>query len=340
MWRKLFGRKAGNVHALADACFDAEVVILAHSPNASVTYLLEPHLLALGRSAKTILTSSRPPSRIPVSACDTVVIARYLPIEWLAVLRRFRAEGGQVIYFMDDDLMDTAVLKDLPSSYSRKIKASATRRRRQIEDIASEFWVASAYLAEKYAEWRPKILTPRPAPNNASETPPTLLCYHGTASHQAELHWLVPLIESLQSRNETIQFEVFGDHTINRMFRGIPRVSIVHPMSWPNYLAYSQLSTRDIALAPLLPQPFNAGRGPTKFFDFTRLGAVGLYSDAPPYQGFIRDGIDGFLLANDPEVWIGRILALAADPGLRASLLTAARERVNSLAVAKEAVKK
>ena len=77
-----------------------------------------------------------------------------------------------------------------------------------------------------------------------------------------------------------------------------------------------------------MPGAFNAARGPTKFYDYARMGAAGLYSDVAPYRGFVRDGVDGLLLDNDPERWAEAILALALDAEKRAGLAAAARQRL------------
>lgn len=34
-------------------------------------------------------------------------------------------------------------------------------------------------------------------------------------------------------------FEIFGEHEIYKLYRDLPRVSVLHPMSWQNYLAYT-----------------------------------------------------------------------------------------------------
>jgi hypothetical protein len=247
-------------------------------------------------------------------------------------LRRFHANGGKLIYFMDDDLMDPAALVGLPPAYAKKIRKLTINQRSTLESLCSEFWVSSSYLAEKYREWSPKLLAPRPAMANLLQVSGTAVCYHGTASHQAELNWLAPIITAVQAAKPDTQFEVFGDHSVNKLYRDIPRVSILHPMSWSNYLSYTASVRRDIALAPLLPNPFNAARGPTKFFDFARMGAVGIYTDVEPYRGFVRDGEDGLLLPNDPALWERTIVELVEDEPRRRRMAEAARQRALEMA--------
>lgn len=309
----------------------SQIMVLTNGDNASLAYLLNPFLAAQGRTISYVDLDGAPDGLIAAACCETIIIARYLSKPWVAPLRRFRAKGGRVVYFMDDDLMDPAATVGLPSNYAKKIRHLATRHRQVLESLCNEFWVASPHLAEKYRAWSPRLLAPRPALTQILAMQATTLCYHGTASHQAELEWLVPVIAQVQAAQAATSFEVFGDHATNRMFRSLPRVAVLHPMSWTNYLAYTASTKRDIALAPLLPQLFNAGRGPTKFFDFARMGAVGIYTDVAPYRGFIRDGVDGVLLPNEPALWMRTICELAADAPRRQRMARAAQERSLSM---------
>lgn len=310
----------------------AQAAILSGGDNASIAYLLRPHLE--GQGIPFVVISS--PDQVAELTCSMVVIARYLPREWISSLQAFRQAGGKVVYFMDDDLMDPRATKGLPPGYRRKIEIGATRQRRVIESLCNEFWVASPYLAEKYSAWSPQLLTSAPGSLTLLQQEAVTVCYHGSASHGAEIKWLAGVMRNVQTLGGTTRFEIFGDHEVNKLFRGIPRTSVMHPMDWPNYLAYTGSIKRDIGLAPLLPGPFNAGRAPSKFFDFARMGAVGLYTDAAPYRGFVRDGIDGLLLPNEPEVWVAAIAELAGDPARRQRLAAAARERALAIAGIRE----
>ena len=87
---------------------------------------------------------------------------------------------------------------------------------------------------------------------------------------------------------------------------------------------------RDIALAPLLSGGFNAARGPSKFFDYTRMVAVGIYSNVEPYRGFIRHDVDGILLDNDRDAWVEAIISLVSDEAKRKGLIAGAQNRISA----------
>jgi hypothetical protein len=101
-------------------------------------------------------------------------------------------------------------------------------------------------------------------------------------------------------------------------------------MSWPQYLAYTQSRKADIGLAPLLPSKFNAARGATKRMDYARMGAVGIYTDVQPYSDHVQHANDGWLLPNDPAVWVKTILELADNTALRAEMRLAVQTRLSS----------
>jgi hypothetical protein len=70
-----------------------------------------------------------------------------------------------------------------------------------------------------------------------------------------------------------------------------------------------------------------------KFYDYARMGAAGVYTDAAPYRGFVRDGVDGLLLPNEPARWVEALAALAAPDGaLLARLKRGVEERIREAA--------
>lgn len=72
-------------------------------------------------------------------------------------------------------------------------------------------------------------------------------------------------MEQVLQRCPNVSFEIFGEHEIYKLYRELPRVSVLHPMSWENYLAYTKSQQADIGLAPLLMSKFNAAREASNF---------------------------------------------------------------------------
>ena len=138
------------------------------------------------------------------------------------------------------------------------------------------------------------------------------------------MKWLAPVIAEVQRRCPNTIFEVIGGDRVARIFKGIPRVSVLATMPWSDYLKHTQTVHQDIGLAPLRDTLFNRARGPIKFFDYARAGAVGVYSAGPAFSDFVSNGVDGFVLKNDPALWVERIVELVNSLHLRQSMADAA----------------
>lgn len=302
--------------------------VFSEGATASTDYFLFPYLERLGY--RTVLVDSRaePPDRFPVEGCRLVMIARYVSTGWLRVFKQLRRDGVRLVYFMDDDLFDLRALSGLPWGLRWKIFNRAYIHHRRLLAICDEFCVATAYLADKYAAAHPVLLSPVPTPATMARHEAVVVCYHGTPNHRPEIEWLVPVIEAVQARTSHVHFELFGAPAVNVALKRLPRVSVLQPMTWTNYLSFTASRGLDLGLAPLLPTLFNAARGPTKFFDYARMGAVGLYSDRPPFRGFIEHGVDGLLIPNDPARWAEVIIDLAGNVAKRKQMAAAAQERV------------
>ncbi|HXK18881.1 MAG TPA: hypothetical protein VNG33_13815, partial [Polyangiaceae bacterium] len=135
--------------------------------------------------------------------------------------------------------------------------------------------------------------------------------YHGTASHRREHAFLRPIFEHVQSRLQHTVIEVTGDHALYRAYRGVPRLRVLHPLPWPDYLAHLHASKYHIGLAPLLDSPFNRGRSGLKALQLAELGAQGVLSRRAPYTDYAN--LPGLhLVGDEPAEWVERIMSLAA----------------------------
>jgi len=249
---------------------------------------------------------------------------------------------------MDDDLLDLRPLLDIPITYAFRLWHKVTSKRKWILSTHSELWVSTPYLAEKYAKWNPRLLRPvvsgpllkrswesslenssQPFENTHSLTSETVrICYHGTWSHRDDMKWLAPVVAEVQRRCHNTVFEIIGGYQVAKIFKDIPRVVVIPTMIWSNYIKHTQLVHQDIGLAPLRDTLFNRGRGPIKFFDYARAGAVGIYSAGPAYSEFVQNGVDGFVLENNHSIWVKKIIDLVNSRQLRQIMAYAAWRKV------------
>lgn len=263
-----------------------------------------------------------------IESGDVVVIIRYVTFGWRTVLQaRYRDLAG-LAYFMDDDLLDPEVLVGLPQGYARRLRRKAVDHASWLRTYCSQLWVSTPSLCAKYGQAGAQLLEARPVPVERIETPVRVV-YHGTLSHRAEIEWLHDVMKKVVEREPRVEFQLFGDAKVNALYRDVPRVLVLHTMSWPSYLRYTSTHLADIGLAPLLPARFNHARGPVKFFDYARMGAVGIYSDIEPYKGFVRQAVDGLLIDNEPEHWVAAVCQLVRDDLLRSEMKSSVQLRTS-----------
>ena len=300
----------------------SKVYLVEERPNPSTAYYILPYI-----SANNYPVISCNFSEIPLPSSlegAMVIFIRYIPSAWANLVSRTRSRLHSLVYFMDDDVLDFSATSGMPLRYRYKLLRFAAMRRQWLHRQSAQIWVSSKYLHQKYSEFNPRLVLP------SYLSPPTgirRLFYHGSASHDAEIRWLLPVIREVLQRDESLVFEVIGGMEVYRLYRGMQRVTVVHPMKWPAYQAFLSTQTMHIGLAPLLDIPFNHGRSYTKFFDITRCGAVGIYSPGSIYSEVINHRHEGMIVELDQSKWVDAILELASNEVLRLDMLNHARSK-------------
>lgn len=319
----MFGREANYQGA------PTSVLIIEHGRMPSTDYFVLPRARSMGVPTRVVDSTSiaNPPATL-FAAGTLVIFVRYVESAWGKAALRAKSAGllAGMFYFTDDDLFDSKSWQNVPTKYSRKIRKIAPDLK-WLTKHQVKLWVASRYLQEKYRSHAPELIPPCPDETLYRRLAGPKIFYHGTASHGDEINWLVPVIRQVQERCTDTTFEIIGDLSVNRLYRDIPRVSVLHPMSWSNYRDHCARADLQIGLAPLLDTPFNAARSTTKFFDMVRCGAMGIYSNREPFSSFIRNHQDGFLIENSPDLWVDTIVSLAKDPDIRCKVYQNARQR-------------
>lgn len=266
------------------------------------------------------------PRQLALGEGVLVIVVRFVPRKWLRALYRKRDVLAGVVYLMDDDIPAAMRATELPFSYALKTAWRHATTRRSLARLCSEIWVSTPELARRYATSSPKLYEPAYLPaSQAANRNSSVYFYHGTWAHRREIKWLVPVVSAVQARFPNAWFEIMGTDRVRRLFRGIPRVRVIHPMSWQDYLAYAGTVRYQVGLAPCLDTDFNRGRSHVKLFDITRLGAAGIYSNVIPYSDKVLHGTTGWLCENTHDAWVMAIGNLLSDAPLRNALYQQAR---------------
>lgn len=288
----------------------SSVFVVGKRPNPSTDFFIRPWLAKQGIDPD-IRGFDDVPGEAELDAA-AVIFVRYVPPAWKKAVTAHRKRMQAVCFFMDDELFEWASFSNMPLRYRVKLYRYAWRHQHWLQSMGAKLLVSTLYLVEKYSHWQPELLEPQPLA--LSSGPATVLFYHGSASHRDELEWLIPVVEEVLRRNQDLVFEVIGDRSVNRLFSGLPRVQVLHPMRWPTYQALLNRPGRSIGLAPLLGTSFNRARSHTKFFDITQAGAAGIYAEGPVYERIVQHGENGLLLPMQPDKWVQAIVDLYENP--------------------------
>ncbi|WP_226702113.1 glycosyltransferase family 1 protein [Microbulbifer elongatus] len=311
----------------------AHWIVVEENANPSSDYFVLPFLHAQGHSVERRGFAELPEPGALRGA--QVLFVRYIPNAWRRLITASRYEIAGVHLFMDDDLFSWSSFARMPLRYQWKLLRLSWRHQSWLRAMGAKLLVSTPYLQQRYSEWQPQLLAPQvPAALlplleredvDFSDSAPITVFYHGSASHGADLKWLRSVIERVLAADERIVFEVIGNSSVNRLFKGLPRVQVLHPMKWDSYQSLLRRPGRSIGLAPLLNSPFNRARAHTKFLDITLAGAVGIYAAGPVYGEVVRHRENGLLLPMDQGTWADAILQLAADRSVRKQMLNEAR---------------
>ncbi|MGL5602843.1 MAG: glycosyltransferase family 1 protein [Silvania sp.] len=310
----------------SDSGSECRSLLILHEGNSPTLAYFEEAIKSRFPEAECLLVDTLTTPAITVDKGAALVVIRFISTLWQREIARNIDDLSQVVYFMDDDLFDPSALEALPKAYRTKIIRRSAAQHRWITSHCDNIWVSTPYLANKYAHLNPDVVPAMPTSGLLEVRRPVKIAYHGSSSHQAEKYWLREVVEGVLMQCPQASFEIFGEHEIYKLYRDLPRVTVLHPMSWQNYLDYTRHHRVDIGLAPLLDSAFNLARGPVKFYDFVRMGAVGIYSNCAPYSEFIEQNSNGVLLSNDPQKWIDALSLLVNSDKRRQQLANNARE--------------
>lgn len=84
-----------------------------------------------------------------------------------------------------------------------------------------------------------------------------------------------------------------------------------------------------IQLIPLMPNEFNRAKSQVALLEARAVGAIPMVADFEPYQPWVTDGVDGFLLRRNEWAWKKRLEELLATPWAEMSDITDAGLQVN-----------
>ncbi len=266
----------------------------------------------------------------------TIILVRYIPLNIFLYLMILKRKSKKIILFLDDNLLELNIFSELPFFYKLKIFINIYSYKFFFNFFINEIWVTNKLLGEKVKQKISKnSINIKLLPLNYNQNYPLKkiykIAYLGTTSHTKELLWLKKLFEKIQQQRNDCLIEIYVNKKWRNYFRSVPRIKMSYPLDWETFYLDTVVGKVDIVLNPIFNSNFNNFRSPTKFFDITRLDAVGIYSNLKPFSNFIHHNHDGILLDNNVDDWTEKISYLLDNSDVRERLLVNALKRSGKL---------
>lgn len=287
-----------------------DVVVIGNCKSPTVDFYFRSRKHQVRQYFEFDINSNKCLKSVITNGC-AVVLVRDVPLPILKSLLLYREAISEVIWFTDDDIPGAGGDTSLPVAYRKRLFSWYKKARPYLARLCSKISVSTQWLATKYELPESSVLSP--LDSDTKQQSMVRCFYHGSGSHTLDWDFVIEVARKVQQRNDNISFEFIGDHALYKRCKDIPRVQILHPMPWSNYVALTANRIMDIGLAPLHDNPFNKARSHTKFLDICRQRAVGIYSIGFPFFNEIKRCNAGVVLSNDPESWVHSIEKLAAS---------------------------
>jgi glycosyltransferase involved in cell wall biosynthesis len=261
---------------------------------------------------------------------EVVFLTRYGQADGVDIIQDCCARGIPVVYHIDDNLLD------LPPSLGAEIvkrQGAAAQARRLMLQQCHLIYASTPVLAEVLKARFPgkplfhgmyaaafEVHLPS---NPAVPAAPLTIGYMGSKGHKEDLAQVVPALVALMEERPQLRFETFGTielpqelrrfgdrvrhHTVQKAYRDF--LQTLAELNW------------SIGLAPLVDEPFNQCKAPTKFIEYACCGIPVVASDVNVYRSAIPEHA-GVLVRDD---WRLPLTSLLDEPARRLALREAAR---------------
>jgi glycosyltransferase involved in cell wall biosynthesis len=263
---------------------------------------------------------------------DVIIGQRLTKHDGLGIWRGARTPFTRLVYETDDDALTVnAENWQAYSLFQREDIRDAIIHGAQVSDLIT---VSTQHLAEVMAEQTGNdnvTVLPNHVPGWVLDIarpprPRPAVGWQGGASHGADIGLVADPVRRFLKRFPGWDLELCGTDYRPTFRADADRMTYV---DWVRVnddpRGYYQTMNFDIGLAPLLSNDFNRSKSYIKALEYNALGIPVLASDVEPYRGYVKDGVNGFLIRRDHE-WLKRLSELASDDGLREKMSTQSRE--------------
>ena len=256
-------------------------------------------------------------SRQDLAWAETVLMCRLDNAYELHLAQLLKQAGKNLVYVIDDDLLNVPeALASAPYYRQKQVQACI----RGIIGLSDAILSPSPVLLDKYArDGRRGILLEEPAIDPLPREPrepgrPVCIGFAGSVDRAGDIEQLLKdtLLRIHAEYGPRVSFTFFG--AVPSFAGELNARCVPYCDSYDAYrrtLAELQI---DIGLAPMPDTPFHACKHYNKFVEYAAAGAVGVYSDVPPYDRLRKQFGWELLCPNTADAWYAALTRLLDHP--------------------------
>ncbi len=252
-----------------------------------------------------------------IDMADMVICIRGaepIDLEWVL---RAKEKGKQVIYYLDDDLLNinSYIYMHNRSYFERE---DIKKNIKQIMSHCDYLWTSNQRILDKYKSYfRDGYVMKTPAlllnAHSIVEQKPSehiAIGFAGGIDHRQFYERMLyqPIRQMLVRFSDKISFEIFGFQPY--LFHHFPITHYPYIKDYDSYMMKMKSLSWDIALAPLPDTSFHACKHFNKYLEYGALKIPGIYSNVSPYKDIIVDGVNGLLVENTVKDWVSGVKRL------------------------------
>jgi len=270
---------------------------------------------------------------------DLVVVQREFPKrynDYQKIVEVSRQAGKPIVFDMDDLLFflpenhpDRATQYFAPSLLpmfealmaADLVTVATPRLRRELATYSDKVVVLPNYFDDSLWQLRPPV--------QKSKDEVLTIGYMGGSSHKPDVETITPALLDLAKRfPDKVRFHFWGTQPPAEL-AGLPQVEFSPHYSYlyKDFSAFFQTQAADIFIAPLGDNVFNRCKSPLKFYEYSALGAPGVFSRLDPYESVVTNGQNG-LLASSLDDWTDCLVQLIENGDLRMQLAANAQASI------------
>jgi len=210
--------------------------------------------------------------------------------------------------FYDDDLMN------LPHDMMPDNRFRVRCTQKLLSEYTDLIITTNRNIGEKFATYTPNKQfvikdsavdpTGLVAPQTANGRKIKILYAASSAHVELFNSFILPVLPRIiEKYSKDISLNFIGVRPDLSKFMNNIEINYVDYIPYNEYRKFVRSQNYDIGLAPIHTDDFSRCKYFNKFFEYSLIGAVGVYTKAEPYTFIVQDKINGFLAENNQQSW-------------------------------------